>query len=97
MTGAAPISPRIVRFYRTIGLPLIEVYGATETSGIALGQRVGQVVPGCVGIAACGLDIAMGDQGELLVRGPTVFAGYHEMSRRQRPRSATAGCTRATW
>src|SRR5690606_37978518 len=40
MTGAAPISPRIVAFFRTIGIPLVEVYGATETSGIALGQRL---------------------------------------------------------
>ena len=39
MTGAAPISPKIVRFFRTIGVPLVEVYGATETSGVALGQK----------------------------------------------------------
>lgn len=91
MTGAAPISPRIVRFFRTIGLPLIEVYGATETSGIALGQRVGEVVPGCVGIAACGLDVAIGDQGELLVRGATVFAGYHKDA------AATAAAIRDGW
>jgi len=78
MTGAAPISPRIVRFFRTIGLPLIEVYGATETSGIALGQHVGDYEPGCVGDAAKGVEARIGDMGELLIMGPTVFAGYYK-------------------
>lgn len=77
MTGAAPIPARIVRFFRTLGVPLVEAYGATETSGIAACQRVGEVVPLCVGPAAHGVELARGPDGELLARGDTVFVGYY--------------------
>lgn len=91
MTGAAPISPKIVRFFRTIGVPLVEVYGATETSGVALGQKTEHLVPGCVGTAAAGVEARMGDHGELLVRGPTVFVGYYKNE------EATAAALRDGW
>lgn len=91
MTGAAPISPKIVRFFRTIGVPLVEVYGATETSGVALGQKADHLVPGCVGTAAAGVEARMGDHGELLVRGPTVFVGYYKNE------EATAAALRDGW
>jgi long-chain acyl-CoA synthetase len=77
MTGAAPIPARIVRYFRTIGVPLVEVYGATETSGMAAGQRVGEIVPLCVGPAVAGAELRCGEQGELLVRGELVFSGYY--------------------
>ncbi|MFC3726976.1 AMP-dependent synthetase/ligase [Neoaquamicrobium sediminum] len=91
MTGAAPISPKIVRFFRTIGVPLVEVYGATETSGVALGQKTEHLLPGCVGTAAAGVEARMGDHGELLVRGPTVFVGYYKNE------EATAAALRDGW
>jgi len=50
LTGAAPISPTIVQFFRALGLPLIEVYGMTETSGMVLGQRPDAVQLGTVGV-----------------------------------------------
>lgn len=78
MTGAAPISPRIVRFFRTLGVPLVEVYGLTETSGMVTGQYLGQRVPGCVGPAILGADARVGDHGELLIRSGAVFAGYYK-------------------
>ncbi|MBA4791484.1 MAG: AMP-binding protein [Rhizobiales bacterium] len=78
MTGAAPISPRIVRFFRTLGVPLVEVYGATETTGLACGQKLSHLVPLCVGAPAKGVEIRLGDMGEILVRGDTVFAGYYK-------------------
>lgn len=78
MTGAAPISPRIVRFFRTIGVPLVEVYGLTETTGMVTGQYLGQRVPACVGPAILGAEARVGEQGELLIRGGTVFAGYYK-------------------
>ena len=78
MTGAAPISPRIVRFFRTIGIPLVEVYGMTETSGVALGQRPGELVPGYVGPAVFNIDARIGEMGELILRGDTVFSGYYK-------------------
>lgn len=91
MTGAAPISPKIVRFFRTIGVPLVEVYGATETSGVALGQKTDHLVPGCVGTAAADVEARMGDHCELLVRGPTVFVGYYKNE------EATAAALRDGW
>ena len=91
MTGAAPISPKIVRFFRTIGVPLVEVYGATETSGVALGQKTDHLVPGCVGTPAAGVKAKAGDHGELLVRGPTVFVGYYKNE------EATAAALRDGW
>ncbi len=78
MTGAAPISGRVVRYFRTIGVPLIEVYGATETSGICLGQTMDRRVPGSVGVPVKGVEVRIGERGELLVRGGVVFAGYYK-------------------
>jgi long-chain acyl-CoA synthetase len=77
MTGAAPIPAATVRFFRTLGLPLVEVYGATETSGMVTGQHQDARLPGCVGPPARGVALRIGDAGEVLVQGDVVFAGYH--------------------
>ena len=77
MTGAAPISSAIVHFFRTIGVPLIEVYGLTESSGIALGQVLSDRRVGTVGHGIALMDARLGDSNELLLRGDTVFAGYY--------------------
>lgn len=76
LTGAAPIPPRIVQFFRTLGVPLVEVYGLTETSGMSVGQRLDRLLPGSVGEAVAGTEAKLGDQGELLIRGDIVFEGY---------------------
>ncbi|WP_296580306.1 long-chain fatty acid--CoA ligase [Xanthobacter sp.] len=91
MTGAAPISPNIVRFFRTLGVPLVEVYGATETTGMCTGQRLTDLRPGCVGPAAEGVEVKLGPHNELLVRGDLVFAGYY------RNEEATAAALRDGW
>ncbi|MEW6255269.1 MAG: AMP-binding protein [Pseudomonadota bacterium] len=91
MTGAAPISPRIVRFFRTLGVPLVEVYGATETTGLACGQTLSHLVPLCVGVPAKGVEMKLGEMGEILVRGDTVFAGYYKAP------DATAAAIREGW
>lgn len=77
MTGAAPISPAIVHFFRSIGVPLIEVYGLTESSGIALGQVLSDRRVGTVGQGIALMDARLGESNELLLRGDTVFAGYY--------------------
>lgn len=77
MTGAAPISPAIVHFFRTIGVPLIEVYDLTESSGIALGQVLTDRRVGTVGYGIALMDARLGDSNELLLRGDTVFVGYY--------------------
>lgn len=78
MTGAAPISPAIVKFFRTLGIPLVEVYGMTESSGIVLGQRPAQVVFGTVGKPTLGVEHRLSSQGELQIRSGVVFKGYYK-------------------
>ncbi len=78
LTGAAPIPPDIVRFFRTLGVPLVEVYGLTESSGMVTGHRRDAVLVGTVGPPTLGVEHRLGDQGELLVRGDMVFAGYYK-------------------
>ena len=78
LTGAAPISPAIVQFFRTLGIPLIEVYGMTESSGMVLGQRPNQVVFGTVGVPTQGVEHRLSHQGELQIRGGVVFKGYYK-------------------
>ncbi len=78
LTGAAPISPAILQFFRTLGVPLVEVYGMTESSGMVLGQRLDDVRWGTVGVPTLGVDHRLSDQGELQIRGPVVFKGYYK-------------------
>ncbi|MCF8479950.1 MAG: AMP-binding protein [Rhodospirillum sp.] len=78
MTGAAPIPRAIVAFFRTMGVPLLEIYGQTESTGMITGQYLGQVQSGAVGPAVLGAEMRIGDMGELLLRGPLVFKGYHK-------------------
>ena len=92
MTGAAPVPAKIVRFFRTIGVPLVEVYGATETSGMATGQTLDDLVPLCVGTAINGLEARRSEQGELMLRGDIVFEGYHK-----NPEATAAALTPDGW
>jgi long-chain acyl-CoA synthetase len=78
LTGAAPIAPTVIRFFRTLGVPLIEVYGLTETTGMITGQHLDQVRIGNVGTPILGVDHRLSEQGELQVRGGMVFAGYYK-------------------
>lgn len=78
LTGAAPISPSVIRYFRTLGVPLIEVYGLTESTGMVLGQPLDDVRWGSVGTATTGVECRRAENGELLVRGEVVFAGYYK-------------------
>jgi long-chain acyl-CoA synthetase len=78
LTGAAPISQAVVRFFRTLGIPLVEVYGMTESSGMVLGQRLDQIVFGTVGVPTQGVEHRLSSQGELQIRGGVVFKGYYK-------------------
>jgi long-chain acyl-CoA synthetase len=76
MSGAAPVSPDLLRFFRIIGVQITEGYGMTETAGIATLQRDSASPLGSVGEPLAGLEARIADDGELLLRGPTVFKGY---------------------
>lgn len=74
--GAASVSPETLLFFRAIGLPIYQVYGMTETAAVALQQQPGWTAFGCVGVPIPSLQYRLGDDGELLMKGPTIFLGY---------------------
>lgn len=78
VSGAAAIAPDIIRFFHNIGIPLLEVYGQTETTGMVTGQRPTRCETGTVGEATRGAELRVAEDGELLVRGGMVFAGYYK-------------------
>ncbi len=78
LTGAAPIPPDVVRFFRVLGVPLIEVYGLTESTGMVTGHRLDNVVVGTVGVPTQGVEHRIADNGELQIKGDMVFAGYYK-------------------
>jgi long-chain acyl-CoA synthetase len=77
VTGAAPISPELVRWYLALGVPMLEVWGMTETCGASTGLPAERIKPGSIGPAASYNEVKLDPQtGEILVRGPNVFMGY---------------------
>ncbi|MDF0750088.1 AMP-binding protein [Marinobacter sp. 71-i] len=78
LTGAAPISTGILEFFRTIGIPLVEVYGQTESTGVATAQRVDNVHLGTVGVAISGVEVKLGEHNEIVMRGGSMFKGYYK-------------------
>ncbi|WP_447003337.1 AMP-dependent synthetase/ligase [Saccharothrix isguenensis] len=75
-SGAAPIAPEVLRFFMGIGVPMHEVYGMTENSAIATGNRPGRVKVGTVGEPHPGVELRIADDGEIQTRHRGVFAGY---------------------
>ena len=77
VTGAAPISPDLVKWYLALGVPMVEVWGMTETCGAATYTPAGRIKPGMIG-PACPFNEVRLDPvtSELQVRGPNVFMGY---------------------
>ncbi len=90
LSGAAPISPEVLRFFMGIGVPMHEVYGMTENTAIATANRPGRVRLGTVGEPLEGAEVSLDPEtGEILTRHPAVFAGYF------RDPEATARCLTA--
>jgi len=77
LSGAAPIAPEMLRFFRCLGVPIREGYGMTETAGVVAMQRSLASPFGTVGEPIPGIETRLAADGELLVRGPTVFKGYY--------------------
>jgi len=75
--GGAPMAPRIMRFFRLIGIPLLGTYGSTECGGVTL-SGLGDSKPGSLGKPFPNVEISIAGDGEILVRGPTVTPGYFE-------------------
>ncbi len=75
LSGAAPIPLDVLRFFRALGLPVSEIYGLSETSGPMTWEPF-KVRVGTVGRAFAGVEVRLGDDGEVLCRGGNVFRGY---------------------
>ncbi len=74
--GSAPLTPETQDYFSMLGIPVLQVYGLTETTGICTMDDPNHVVPGRVGPAISGIEMRLGDNDEIVVRGPNVFPGY---------------------
>jgi long-chain acyl-CoA synthetase len=90
-SGAAPIAPDVLRYFRAIGLEVLEVYGQTENTGLTSMNRPGRSRIGTVGLPFRGNEVRLADDGEILVKGPVVFGGYF------RDDDATADALTDSW
>ncbi len=75
-SGAAPIAPELLSWLHAIGVPVTEGYGMTELSGLSHYNRPGDMRLGSVGKAMQGVEHRIADDGELLIRGPSIIQGY---------------------
>ncbi|GAA3228141.1 long-chain fatty acid--CoA ligase [Actinocorallia longicatena] len=75
-SGAAPIAPEVLQFFMGIGVPMHEVYGMTENTGVATANVPGRIRLGTVGEAREGVELRVEEDGEILTRHPGVFTGY---------------------
>ena len=75
-TGAAPIAPDLIKWYRALGIDMREVYGQTENCGLATGMP-DRIKLGTVGVVAPRTELKLSPEGEILLRGPHVFMGYY--------------------
>ena len=78
LSGGAPLATEHLEFFRTIGLLVVEGYGLTETASSCTVNRPDAYRFGTVGEPVDGCEVRLADDGELLVRSPTIFAGYYK-------------------
>lgn len=74
--GSAPLNPETQLYFMMLGIPVLQVYGLTETTAICTADDPRRVEPGRVGPAVSGVEMKLGTNDEILVRGPNVFSGY---------------------
>ena len=76
-SGAAPIAKEILEFFWACGVPVLEGYGMTETATAATTSTVENHRFGTVGRALPGVELKIAEDGEILIKGPNIFNGYH--------------------
>lgn len=91
LSGGAPIAPDTLAYFWSLGVTILQVYGQTEGSGPTTVHREGAVRPETVGTALRGVEVRLANDGEILVRGGNVFAGYFKEP------DATAATLRDGW
>jgi long-chain acyl-CoA synthetase len=80
ISGSAPLVPETQDYFRMLGIPVLQVYGLTETTGICTMDDPANPVPGRVGPAITGIEMRLGENDEIVVRGPNIFPGYWNRS-----------------
>jgi long-chain acyl-CoA synthetase len=90
-TGGAPLGPDTYRFFRSFGINLKQVYGATEASAMIACQDDAEANPNTVGRPIPKIDVKIDDRGEVLLRGPNVFKGYYKQEEATRDTITTDG------
>jgi long-chain acyl-CoA synthetase len=78
ISGGAPLDPEIAAFFHALDIPILEGYGLTECTTAATVNRPRRFRLGSVGLPLPGFELRLAADGELLVRSPTVFAGYYK-------------------
>ncbi len=78
VSGAAPLSLEVSQFFETIGMPILEGYGLTETTAPVACNKPNDNKRGTVGRPLPGLDVKIAEDGEIMVKGPSVFIGYYK-------------------
>ena len=76
--GASALQPRLARVFWAAGIKVLEGYGLTETSPVIAANRVDNMKPGSVGVIYDNLEVKLGEEGEVLVKGPSVMKGYYK-------------------
>jgi long-chain acyl-CoA synthetase len=74
--GSAPLNVETQLYFMMLGIPVLQVYGLTETTAICTMDNPRRVEPGRLGSAISGIEMKLGDNDEIVVRGPNVFPGY---------------------
>lgn len=77
ISGAAPISVETLKYFASLGIEILEVYGMTESTGLSTANLSGATRAGTVGKAVKGVEVKIADDGEVLIRG-ALFSGYHK-------------------
>jgi long-chain acyl-CoA synthetase len=92
VSGAAPLSTDVMEFFHALGVPVIEGYGLTETASSATVNEPGDFRIGTVGRPVEGAELRLADDGEILIRSDSVFAGYYKD-----PDATSAALTHDGW
>src|SRR5256886_4258315 len=74
--GSAPLNVETQLYFMMLGIPVLQCYGLTETTAICTMDDPRHVEPGRVGPAISGIEMKLGENDEIVVRGPNIFSGY---------------------
>jgi long-chain acyl-CoA synthetase len=92
VSGAAPLSTGVMEFFHALGVPVVEGYGLTETASSATVNEPGDFRIGTVGRPVDGAEVRLAEDGEILIRSASVFAGYYK-----EPEATAAALTDDGW